>query len=64
MIEPIPQRIIWLYHRWQPLYNEIRVLVHPATEFIQGIPNDLDKDEFLDPKVHNLIVLDDLMSIH
>ena len=62
MVDPTPQRIIWLYRRWQPLYDEIRVLVSPAPEFIQGIPVDLDKDEFLDPKMHNLIVLDDLMS--
>ena len=63
LVNPIPQRIIWVYRRWQPLYDEIRVLVHPAPEFIQGIPVDLDKDEFLDPIIHNLIVLDDLMSV-
>ena len=31
-------------------------------EFIQGIPLDLEKDSFLNPRMRNLIILDDLMS--
>lgn len=58
-----PQRIVWLYRRWQPLYDVIRRTVHPKVEFIQGIPIDLDKDSFLDPRMRNLIVLDDFMSV-
>ena len=62
LIKPFPERIIYLYRRWQPLYDKICVTVHPTPEFIQGIPADLDKDEFLDPKVNNLLISDDLMS--
>lgn len=36
--------------------------VIPPVEFVQGIPIDLDKDEFINPTLRNLIVVDDLMS--
>ena len=62
LLYPIPDRIIWLYKRWQPLYDEIQTTVFPKVEFIQGIPLDLDKDSFINPKMKNLIILDDLMS--
>ena len=62
LLYPIPDRIIWLYKRWQPLYDEIQTTVFPKVEFIQGIPLDLDKDTFINPKMKNLIILDDLMS--
>ena len=61
-ITPTPQRIIWMYKRWQPLYEEIKKAVYPTVEFVQGIPANLEKDEYINPKVRNLIVLDDLMS--
>ena len=61
-ISPAPQRIIWLYKRWQPLYDEIRKSVNPKVEFIQGIPLDLEQDTFINPMTRNLIILDDLMS--
>ena len=54
--------VIWLYKRWQPLYEKIQQTVNPPVEFIQGIPLDLDKDSFISPKHSNLIILDDLMS--
>ena len=60
---PEPDRIIWLYKRWQPLYTEMKSTIHPPIEFVRGIPIDLEKDSFLNPKVHNVIVLDDLMSV-
>jgi len=62
VISPPPERIIWLYKRWQPLYDVIKAMVKPDVEFIQGIPLDLEKDTFLDTQVRNLIILDDLMS--
>ena len=60
--EPSPQRIVWLYKRWQPLYDVIQNTVHPPVEFHRGIPYDLDSDSFFDSRVRNMIVLDDLMS--
>ena len=62
MYKPTPERIIWLYKRWQPLYDEIQRTVIPHVEFVQGIPVDLDKDSYIDPRVRNMIVLDYLMS--
>jgi hypothetical protein len=63
LIEPPPERIVWLYKRWQPLYDMIEQTVKPVVEFIQGIPPGLEQDTFFDPNVRNLIVLDDLMSV-
>ena len=61
-ISPPPQKIIWLYKRWQPLYDVIKTTVSPQVEFIQGIPLDLDQDSFINPRIRNLVILDDLMS--
>ena len=61
-IQPVPQRIIWLYKRWQPLYDVIRESVFPRVEFIKGVPLNLERDEFLDPRMRNVIVLDDMAS--
>lgn len=62
MIWHPPEIIVWLYKRWQPLYDVIQSTVYPKVEFIQGIPLDLDQDSFIDPKTKNLVILDDLMS--
>ena len=61
-IQPTIQRIVWLYKRWQPLYTIIESTVKPRVEFIQGIPSDLDDDDFFDYRVNNLLVLDDLFA--
>ncbi|KAK3084610.1 hypothetical protein FSP39_016240 [Pinctada imbricata] len=61
-ISPYPERIIWLYKRWQPLYNEIKATVYPRVEFTQGIPLDMEQDTFIHPSKRNLVILDDLMS--
>ena len=44
------------------MYDEIKATVGPRVQFVQGIPDDLDQDEFFDPRFNNLIILDDLMS--
>ncbi|WAR24132.1 YMD3-like protein [Mya arenaria] len=61
-IQPSVQRIIWLYKRWQPLYSIIKETVLPRVEFVQGIPTDLADDEYFDPRINNLLILDDLFS--
>ncbi len=61
-IIPTPQRIIWLYKRWQPLYDYIHENVYPKVEFLRGVPINLEKDEFLDPGINNVIILDDMAS--
>ena len=62
MISPPLTRIIWLYKRWQPLYDELRQSVTPPIEFIEGIPQGLESDTFISTKDNNLVILDDLMS--
>ena len=62
LISPPPTRIIWLYKRWQPLYDELGQSVTPRIEFIQEIPLGLESDSFISTKDNNLIILDDLMS--
>lgn len=54
---------MWLYKRWQPLYDVINSTVYPSVEFIQGIPLDLDQDSFIHPRTKNLVILDDLVSM-
>ena len=58
-IQPEIQRIVWLYKRWQPLYNLIHRTVSPTVEFIQGIPSDLEDDDFFDSRINNLLILDE-----
>ena len=59
-IQPEIQRIVWLYKRWQPLYTVIHRTVSPTVDFIQGIPSDLEEDDFFDPRINILLILDDL----
>jgi hypothetical protein len=60
-ISPAPQRIIWCYGQWQPSYFDM-MRTMPGIEFNQGIPDDIDKADYLDVSQRNLIVLDDLMA--
>lgn len=46
MIWHPPERIVWLYKRWQPLYDVIQSKVYSKVEYIQGILLDLDQDFF------------------
>jgi hypothetical protein len=56
------QRIVWLCKRWQPMYTVIKRTVEPSVEFIQGIPVDLNDDDYFYPRINNLLILDDLYS--
>ena len=61
IISPPPQRIIGCYGQWQPSYfGMLRTI--PGIEFNEGIPEDIDKVDYLDISQRNLIVLDDLMA--
>ncbi len=59
MIQPPPQRIIFLYRRWQPLYD----VMGPNVEFMNEIPPNLDKDNFINPNIRNLLIIDDYMTV-
>ena len=60
-IFPAPQRIIWIYGQWQPLYVEMQRII-PGIKFVKGIPANIENEQFLNPAIRNLIVIDDLMS--
>ena len=61
VIQPPPQRIVWSYSQWQPVYNQMQQTL-PGIEFVKGIPHDLDEDWYFDPQTNNLIVIDDQMA--
>ncbi len=61
MIDLSPQRIMYLYKCWQPLYGKMRETI-PEIESMEGLPYNIQGDSFLDPKVRNLIVIDDLVA--
>ena len=60
-ISPSPERIIWCYGQWQPLYFDILRTI-PGIEFNEGIPEEIDEPDYLDVSQRNLIVLNDLMA--
>ena len=60
-ISPAPQQIVWIYGQWQPLYAEMQRII-PDIEFVKGIPVNTEYEQFLNPTIQNLIVIEDLMS--
>jgi hypothetical protein len=61
-ISPPPQRIILCFGQWQPSYFDMMRTI-PEIEFNKGIPEDIDKGDYLDISQRNFIVLDDLIII-
>ena len=61
LISPLPERILWIYKRWQPLYDELKSGI-PCIEFIQGITEDIQSDSVIDSRKRTLLVIDDLMK--
>ena len=55
LIEPKPNKILWLYAEDQPMYKSMK-----GVEFIQGIPDDLETR--FDAHYNNLLIIDDLMT--
>jgi hypothetical protein len=61
MIKPPHQCIIWCYKRWQPLFHEMQRNIRNIV-FVQGIPEQLNDETFIDSRYPSLIVIDDLIS--
>lgn len=59
MIQPPPERVIWMYGDWQPAYDQIREK-YPDAEFVKNFDDTLY--ETLSPEKRNFVVLDDQMS--
>jgi hypothetical protein len=59
MFVPAPERIVWIFGEWQPLYDILQA--RPSNiEFINGLPPNLY--ESISPRPRNLVILDDQMS--
>ena len=58
VIEPRPNKIVWLYAEDQPLYKSLKD--DNRVEFIKGIPDDLESQ--FDIRDNNVLILDDLMT--
>ena len=61
LIQPSPERIIWCFGQWQPLYDSIRRKI-PRIEFVNGIPGHLNNQLYIDVSKRNVLVFDDLMT--
>lgn len=53
LINPPPQRVVWCYGEWQPLYGTLS-----GVQFEEGMPN----PSTFDPRERALVVVDDLMA--
>ncbi len=63
LIDPPPKRIVWMYRRWQPMYDTMKNTIIPPIEFVKGIPVDIEQDHYLDTNIPNLLIMDDLMNV-
>ena len=61
-IMPSPDRIVYLYKRWQPLYDQMQEIL-TNIEFMRGIPEKNDEDSFFDLEKNNIVICDDMMSV-
>lgn len=63
LLDPPPNKIIWLYSEWQPLYDAL-LLSDAPVEFVKGEGEEALVRVFdaINPNIRNLLVLDDLMD--
>jgi hypothetical protein len=54
-----PEKIIFLYGEYQSAYDDMRKSIENI-QFIEGFPPNMES--LIDPKVRNLVVIDDLMT--
>ena len=58
-IQPPPQRIVWFYKQYQPLYDELQAQ-GIVIEFVEGLPDEISQPGYFKKEVRNLCVIDDL----
>jgi hypothetical protein len=61
LVNPPPERIIWCYEQWQPLYDKLQH-TKPWIEFERGILDSLNSPEYINTHKRYLTVFDDLMT--
>lgn len=59
MIEGAPEKMIWCYGIYQPVYDGMQRTI-PNLTFSEGVPSALEL--MISPTIGNLVVLDDLMQ--
>ena len=59
LIQPPPERIVWVFSEWQPAY-QVLAQHFPKVEFVKNFNDKLY--ESFDPATRNLVVLDDQME--
>jgi hypothetical protein len=60
LIVPPPERIVWMYGEWQPMYREMENELKGIISFVRGW--DASIYETFVPSENNLLVLDDVMT--
>ena len=61
LIHPPPERILWCFGQWQPLYEDLQKRLL-WIEFVHSIPDYLNSPQFINSGKRNLIIFDDLMT--
>ena len=56
------RRIFWFYNQWQPRYASLQSTLSDEIVFTQGLPALSEDLREINPKFHNVLVFDDLMS--
>jgi hypothetical protein len=57
--QPMPQRIVWVFGEWQPLYETVQK-AFPHVEFVKDYSKQLY--ETFTPNMRNMLILDDQME--
>ena len=60
MINPPPERIIWCYKRWQPVFSVKQDRIKNIL-FVQCLPENMNDDSFIDTRYPSIIVIENLM---
>ena len=61
LIQPLPERIIWCFGQWHPLYDNIRKKIQKI-DFVNGIPDHLNDQHYINVGKGNTLAFDDLMT--
>lgn len=61
LISPVPERILWIYKGWQPLYDKLKYWIL-GIKFIQGITEEIKTDKYINSQESMLLVIDDMMK--
>ena len=60
MIDKVTPRVVYCYGQWQEGFEVMQRKIGDSLEFVKGIDEVFSSESFFDPKVHTLLILDDL----